>query len=290
MARDEVARGGKVCVGLAREAGYDVGAEGDARAKPLHGGVAEAVDGCDRVWPAHTLEDAVGAGLDREVDEPADVGTGGEGVQDSGVANPRFERTEPHAHRQVCQRCEEVCKSVSGVAVEREVAAGDDNLAVSGVKESSRAGERLREGEGLRRASKRRDDAEGALAGTAVLHLQVRACRAGGNRLRGGVFRWRCACAGEAACKFDPCGRETGTEVDYGLAAVAFGLCGDGAPPDDDDVRRTGVVEGDYLVALGRIPGLLVERLGSVQPAPECLERYLHVLRASTTWSIARRF
>ena len=276
VARDEVARGGKVCVGLAREAGYDIGAEGDARAKPLQGGVAEAVDGCDRVWPAHALEDAVGAGLDREVDEPADVGTGGEGIQDSGIANPRFERTEPHAHRQVCQRGEEIGESSSGVAVEREIASCDDDLAVSGFKECPRAGEHLREGDRARRAAERRDYAEGTLAGTAVLHLQVRACRAGGNRLRGGVFRWRCACAGEAACQFDPCGREAGTEVGYGLAAVAFGLCGDGAAPDDDDVRRTGIVEGDDLVPLGRIPGLLVKCLGPVQPAPECLERYLH--------------
>ena len=119
--------------------------------------------------------------------ETADVWMRGERVEHGVIAHPRFQRTEadavgshracPRAGCRVCpQGCEggqHVGEPVPRIAVEREVAAGDDDFPVAGGKEGLGTGEDLGERDRARSAAKGRDDAECAEAGTSVLYLKV---------------------------------------------------------------------------------------------------------------------
>ena len=62
----------------------------------------------------------------------------------------------------------------------------------------------------------------------------------------------------QAACDLDAGGRESGVEAGDGLAAVAFGLGGDGATPDDDEVWRCLIFKRNNSVAFGKKPGFVV--------------------------------
>ena len=66
------------------------------------------------------------------------------------------------------------------------------------------------------------------------------------------------------------------TEAGDRLAAVAFGLGSDGAASDDDEIGGRIAVERDDGVSVGEEPGLLVERLCTVEAAAKCQERDFH--------------
>ena len=271
-----------VGVRLAGEAGDDVGAEGEARAEAAEGRVAERGDVFARVGAVHAPEDAVRGGLEGEVQEAADVRMRGERVEEVRAAEPRLKRTEAEAVRRgAVERGEggdEVGEAPPGVAVEGEIAARDDELAVAGGEEGARAREDVREGDGGGRAAKLRDDAERAASRAAVLHLQV---GAGGRARDGGVRRRRRVArgAGQTARAADLGGGEARAEACDLLLALVRGLRGDGAAAHDDAVGRGVGVERHDRVARRAQARLLLQRLGMVEAAAERLEGDAHLAR-----------
>ena len=77
----------------------------------------------------------------------------------------------------------EIREAFSLRTVEGEVAARDDDFVVAGVDEAIGLVEDRREVLGTRFAAELGDDAEGALAGAAILDLEVGAGGAGGERV-----------------------------------------------------------------------------------------------------------
>ena len=81
----------------------------------------------------------------------------------------------------------------------------------------------------------------------------------------------------QATGDLDAGGGKADAKPGDGLSAIAFGLGGDGASPDDDEVGRRAFAERDEDMSLGQKAGLLVEGLRAVQPAAECQKRDFHV-------------
>ena len=130
------------------------------------------------VGAVHPLQDVVGGGLEGKVEEAADVRMHGHHVEQRGTAEARFQRTEADAmdgrrSRERRKGGEQVGEAASGIVVEGEIAAGDDEFAVPCRKEGAGARQHVVEGNGNGRPAKARDDAEGAPPRTAVLYFQI---------------------------------------------------------------------------------------------------------------------
>ena len=106
--------------------------------------------------------------------EPADVRVGFERIEKGIVAKARFDGTETDAVSGRFERGEsgdEIGESVSSGTVEREVAAGEDDLAEAGGEEGARPCEHVVERNGDGRTAELRHDAIGALPGASILYF-----------------------------------------------------------------------------------------------------------------------
>ena len=195
-------------------------------------------------------------------------------------AGPGFERTDADAAGgvQIGEGGDEVRKAFALRGEKREIASRDDNLAVAGVDEAPGAVQKRVERFGLRSAAEFRDDAEGALSGAAVLHLQVGARGAHGYGRGLGRRDLGPSKDGdrglEASADLDRNHGVMALEVVDELLAVVLRACGHGAAADDEQVG--------VRVLFGKLPsarqvvGLHLKRLCLVETAAECLETHFH--------------
>ena len=91
---DQIERAGEHRLGLGREAGDDVAAEGHVRPQPPHL-IAEGDGVGARVAALHALEDHVVAGLQRQMQMRHQPGVVGQRVEQIGVGLDRIDRGQP---------------------------------------------------------------------------------------------------------------------------------------------------------------------------------------------------
>ena len=176
-------------LGFAREAGDDIGAKGELRRDFAAQALAEFRHRFGGIGTIHSLQDSVRSRLERDVERTADVGVGRQTIEDAVVADAWLEGTEAHAvdrtgrggkfvcasrgRRQFGQGGEEIGEVMARIAIEREIAAGDDELAETGIQKGACAIENGWEGERCRRAPELGHDAKGAAAIAAILDFYM---------------------------------------------------------------------------------------------------------------------
>ena len=91
---DEIERAREHIVALGREAGDDVGAEGDVGPQPAHP-VAERDGVSARMPPLHALEDEIVAGLQRQMQMRHQPRLVGQGIEQIAIGLDRIDRRQP---------------------------------------------------------------------------------------------------------------------------------------------------------------------------------------------------
>ena len=178
---------GEVQFAFVGESGHQVAAKTEVRHERCRRR-NDFVHVVDQIGAAHGLENPVGSRLDWQMQETADVRALGHGANGFQRADFGFDRSQPDAAAgvNVRERKQQVVQTFPLRGVEREIAAGHDDLVVARIDKALGLIEDADEINGFRGAAELRHDAKRAFSRTAVLNLKVSAGRADrhGNFIR----------------------------------------------------------------------------------------------------------